>query len=87
MRRPKDRTTIGGILSAINRHEHDEGRPLLSAVVLLTRGRVPGNGFYRSARELGFISWQDGRRFWQTELGQRYWRDELSSVHRHWLRP
>jgi len=41
------------MLDEINRYEHREGRPLLSAVVVVQEDNKPGEGFFKLARELG----------------------------------
>ena len=62
------------ILDRINRHEHQGGRPLLSAVVVGAEG-IPGRGFFELARELGLYV-GDGK--------AEYWSEELERVHRWW---
>lgn len=53
-----DRYRLAEILGIISSNEHDEGRPLLSAVVVGAEdGRpasIPGRGFYTLAKGLGF---------------------------------
>ncbi len=53
MENPDDRNKIAHILGEISTHEHSEGRPLLSAIVVLAGIGYPGDGFYILARELG----------------------------------
>ena len=48
-----DRNEIGRILDDINRHEHSEGRPMLSVVVVREDMGYPGKGFFDLARALG----------------------------------
>lgn len=51
----KDRNIISKILGEISQHEVKEGRPMLSAVVIL-KGTVPpfpAHGFFNYASELG----------------------------------
>lgn len=65
-------------LDAINRRERAQGRPLLSAVVVLAGEGIPSDGFFPLAEELG--------RFDPSKKGKReYWRWELNEVHRQWI--
>jgi hypothetical protein len=48
-----DRNKIGEILGEISTYEHDHGRPMLSAIVVLAGIGYPGEGFYNLARHLG----------------------------------
>ena len=41
------------ILDPINRYEHSEGRPLLSALVVRAEVGFPGSGFFAEASRLG----------------------------------
>lgn len=41
------------ILDSINEHEHQNKRPLLSALAVARGYRFPGSGFFDSARRLG----------------------------------
>jgi hypothetical protein len=65
------------VLDAINRAENAEGRPLLTAVVVIKETGMPGSGFFAYARELGLHTGSDDRAFWESEL-QR--------VHDYWYR-
>ncbi|MHC4201718.1 MAG: hypothetical protein ACYSU0_17160 [Planctomycetota bacterium] len=72
MNSDSDRAEIGRILDEISTHEHEAGRPLLSAVVTCKDGG-PGKGFYRLARELGMMTPRASRiAFWSQELGKVY---------------
>lgn len=53
MENPDDRNKMAQILGDISTHEHEQGRPMLSAVVVLAEIGYPGDGFYTLARELG----------------------------------
>ena len=63
------------ILDCINRNEHSEGRPLLSAVVINKMKGMPGDGFFNLAEELEL---HDGSR------KREYWKEELRCVHNYW---
>jgi len=77
---PQDRKEIGAILGEISEFEHNNGRPLLSAVVLSKSGEE-GDGFFKLCEELGITS--DWRRlkkddvFVATEINKchDFWRD------------
>ena len=73
--RPADRGTLARTLRAISTAEHQQGRPLLSAVVVLGGRRMPGRGFFALARELGRHTGDDDASFF---------RDELAGVHTAW---
>lgn len=64
------------ILDRINRHEHQAGRPLLSAVVVGTKG-LPGRGFFDLARDLGLYAGGSE---------EEYWSEELERVRKRWPR-
>jgi len=82
MRREWDRAEIGRILGAISRQEHNEGRPLLSAVVVHKPDQQsdeslgPGRGFFTLARELRLMA--------PDEDEDDFWQRELQRVHDYW---
>jgi hypothetical protein len=63
---------VGRILDEINRAEHAEGHPLLSAVVIGLDSNQPGSGFFKCARELGLLEDGDEQAFWIAELKRVY---------------
>jgi hypothetical protein len=64
----KSRAVIGSLLDEINRHEHLEGRPLISVIVVRKGTSDPGPGFMASAEELGaFKVGGDSKAFIETE--------------------
>ena len=65
------------ILNTINAHEHQEGRPLLSALVVAKGYGVPGPGFFSNARELGRYAYDGG----DSTTHVTFW---VSEVHRVW---
>lgn len=73
--RADDRAALAAILDEINLHEHNEGRPMLSAVVVLAGRQAPGAGFFACAQRLARAVGADPQRFWQ---------DELAAVYRTW---
>lgn len=80
---PADRLEIGRLLGEISKHEFQNDRPLLSALVL-TKGGEEGDGFYKLCEELGITSdWRKLKRdgiFAAQEI-QRcfdFWRDNTN---------
>ena len=76
--RPDAPQTLGAPLDEINRHEHREGRPLLSAVVAHKDGdRMSGVGFFNVAWELGRYKGGDPEQYWTRELESvwNYWQN------------
>lgn len=53
MENPDDRNKIAHILGEISTFENTQGRPMLSALVVLAEYQYPGDGFFKLARELG----------------------------------
>jgi hypothetical protein len=53
MDNPHHRKELGRILGEISTDEHQEGRPLLSAIVVHKENHLPGEGFFKLAKELG----------------------------------
>jgi hypothetical protein len=70
---------VAGILGQVSVLEHEEGRPMVTAVVVHKTGDMaPGPGFCNLARELGHTvpSGKDGElEFWSGELARcfDYW--------------
>jgi len=69
------RIRIAQILDDINRHEDNEGRPLLSAIVIRKDYNMPGTGFFDCAIALGRYNGNDDIVFWTRELNEvlKYW--------------
>ena len=72
---PKDRNELADILGDISSREHEQGSPLLSAVVVLKSTGKPGVGFFGLADSLGLFDGQDREKFW---------RNERDKVWEHW---
>ena len=53
MVKDKDRKTIGELLCVISEFEHERGRKLLSAIVVLANTGLQGEGFFELADKLG----------------------------------
>ncbi len=64
-----------GMLDQINRHEYQEGRHMLSAVVIVQEDNKLGEGFFKLARKLGLFLGDDELTFWVKELNKvwGYW--------------
>ena len=60
------------ILDRINRREHKEGRPLLSALVVKKDTRGPGSGFYELASSLGLYNNKGRLEYWQQKVQKVY---------------
>lgn len=72
------RVAMGKILEKISTHEHQQDRPMLSAIVINYEAHIPGTGFFDLARRLGKHSGNDDLRFFLRELRRvhDYWRDK-----------
>ncbi len=75
MSNEEDRREISELLGEISRHEHAQGRPLISALVIHLEDNMPGNGFFTLATELA--TFRGGDRF-------MYFVEELRRVHDYW---
>jgi len=66
------------LLDKINRQEHKQGRPMLSAIVVQKEGEsygAPGDGFFKLARDLSVFRGDNKYIFWVSEL---------NAVHNYW---
>lgn len=70
---------IGKTLGRISTFEHEQGRPLLSALVVRATDQQPGPGFADLGHNLGY----------QIQPGQEraFWRSQLEAVVRYWTGP
>jgi hypothetical protein len=71
---PGDPPEVEQVLAQIAAHEHQNGRPLLTALVV-TGKSIPGNIFFSSARDLGLLTSSDPAeemRFWMAEEARVY---------------
>lgn len=82
MDREEDRDEIARLLGEIAVHEHREGRPMLTSLIV-HRGNDnnPGEGFFAIAQELGFYN---GSRDQISRL--TFWAKQVTEVHNHWTR-
>ena len=78
MEQPPDRNEIRDILDAVSRYEHEQGRPLLSVVVVHAGDdNMPGEGFFKLAQALGKFDGVDKVAFFV---------EELKAAHVEWKR-
>ncbi|WP_295221319.1 hypothetical protein [uncultured Chryseobacterium sp.] len=79
---PYDRIIIGSILGEISEYEHDNKRPLLSALVIRLSDGEEGEGFYKLAERLGYGKVKklknDLFEYKQINLSIDYWNDETN---------
>jgi hypothetical protein len=75
MSHPEDRNKISVLLDDISTFEHQNGRPLLSAVVVHRQDNIPGNGFFQMAQRVGVYTGRDRDIFFV---------EELRRVHDYW---
>jgi hypothetical protein len=79
------RAEIGRILGEISRFEHDNGRPLLSCLVVSKSDNYQGDGFYKLCEELKFGSWKklrDDIEFVPNMINETYdhWKNDANYV-------
>jgi hypothetical protein len=70
-----DRTALGNFLGDISAFCHDQGKPLISALVIDQQQNRPGAGFFRLAENLGKY---DGGSLLKKR--EQYWIQELNEV-------
>ena len=69
---------IGEVLEEICQSEHQEGRPLLSAVVVGSKERHPGKAFW----ELEFVP--ESVRNGTKEVKKKFWEEQCRKVREQW---
>ena len=72
MRRPPDRTALGRLLQAVCKTESASGRPLLGSVVVRKDTGMPGESYFKVARQLRSDGSADDREFHRVELARVY---------------
>lgn len=80
MSEQEDRNAIAELLGEIAIHEHGEGRPMLTALVV-HRGNDnnPGEGFFSIAQDLGLYN--GGR----DQIARvTFWANQVAEVYNHW---
>jgi hypothetical protein len=68
------------ILDSINLHEHEEERPLLSALVVRRGFGIPGSRFFVQARNLGRYDDSSG----DATAHAAFWVDEVHHIWDYW---
>ena len=66
---------IGQLLGEINEDEHNNGRAMLSAVAVEPSSKMPGEGFFKFAKQLNRFAGetdQEKREFWRDEIQRVY---------------
>lgn len=76
MESPADRDRMRELLGKISTYEHQNKRPMLTAVVVHKQDGRPGDGFFELARHLGLMA-KGGDR-------EEFFVRELDRVHKHW---
>ena len=71
------RAELGRLLGEISTYEHEQERPLLSAIVVHQNDGRPGQGFYSLAHDLSLLLADRDR--------DTYWQEEVKRVHGYWL--
>ncbi len=69
---------IGRLLGEINEDEHNNGRPMLSAVAVEPTTRMPGECFFQFAKKLNKFAGETD------EDKREFWRDEIQRVYEIW---
>ncbi|MBN1454587.1 MAG: hypothetical protein JW963_26455 [Anaerolineales bacterium] len=78
LEKPDHRNQLSWILGEISTYEHEQGRPLLSVIVVLSDIQQPSYGFYTLACDLGLYHGH-------TDLDEmEYFAKELKRVHEFW---
>ena len=70
---------VGQLIGEISQDEVQNGRPMLSSLVVGTSG-VPGDGFYTWAKDLGRLT-DDAK-----EARAAFWESERQAVYKTWAR-
>lgn len=81
MSQPDQRQRLSKLLGRIVTAEHEQGRPILSAVAVLKGEMRPGPGFFKICRRLGVYGGSKNRG------GQEvFYAAELKRVHDYWTK-
>lgn len=77
------RAEIGHILGDISVFEYNNGRPIISSLVISKGDNYQGDGFYKLCEQLGFGSWKKLRGDITFEIGQMnasydFWKDDAN---------
>lgn len=78
MENPDDRNKLADILGEISTYENEQGRPMLSSIVVLAGDNFPGQGFFKLARQLSLLHGKkDDEEF-------AFFAKEVKKVHAYW---
>jgi hypothetical protein len=66
---------IGEVIGLISKNELEQGRPMLSAIVVGVSGK-PGEGFFNWAKDLGVLHEGDDE--------ETFWHDECEKIYEEW---
>jgi len=69
---------VGELVGLVSKNELEQGRPMMSAIVVSVSGR-PGDGFFDWARELGQLS--------ENEDKESFWIAECKRIYKEWAIP
>ena len=69
----------GHLLGEISENEHNNERPLLSAVVVKSNIGIPGDGFFTLARQLHKLEENT-----TPEQKKLFWKNELNQIYEKW---
>ena len=67
-----DRNKLAYIIGEISKAEHNEGRPMLSALVVHKDNKICGVGFFKLAKELGLHTYKEDIEFLGKECKKLY---------------
>lgn len=76
MENPDHRDVMRELLGKISTYEHQQGRPMLTAIVVHKQDNIPGHGFFELARHLGLLS--------AGEDQLAFFCREVARVHNYW---
>lgn len=68
---------VGNMIGVISENELQQGRPMLSAIVVGVNGK-PGAGLYAWARDLGRLQSE------HPADEERFWEDEKEAIYKEW---
>jgi len=69
---------IGEVVGLISKNELEQGRPMLSAIVVRANRKI-GDGFFNWARELGVLA--------EGQDEDKFWREEIEKIYETWKIP
>ncbi len=76
MENPAHRDEMRQLLGKISTYEHQQGRPMLTALVIHRQDNIPGHGFFELARHIGLLA------LGQDEIA--FFCREVARVHATW---